>query len=265
MLVGWHGGFVTGSSPEAVAQKPTENTSGYKLPAFKSDRPRFCLLEFPAGNGESRLCLVAVDNSTLFINLNSNRDLTERSERVEARKQSGLSELDSLFEVPVLSVGSCVHRALSLTVSPLSGREKNDPQVQAILEQDPTADSYELSVEIEKFPFQGIGAGGRVPTRVGYKDLEGVLRFDADPARAPRISFAGDFEIRLSDTTKLRAGSNTEINLVIGTRGTGAGTFAAFSYYGVVPESVFPRLTIETNSDENGSRTKSTFDVTHRC
>ena len=265
MLVGWRGGLVTGSSPKAVAQTPTEKASGYKLPAFKSDRPRFCLLEFPAGNGESRLCLVAVDDSTLYIDLNSNQDLTEKSERIEARKQIGLSELNSLFEVPVLSIGSCVHRALTLTVSPLGSREKNDPRIQAILKQDPTADSYELSVEIEKFPFQGIGAGGRVPARVGYKDLEGVLRFDADPARAPRISFAGDFEIRLSDTTKLRVGSSTEINLVIGTRGTGAGTFAAFSYYGVVPESVFPRFTIETNSHESGSRTNSTFDVTHRC
>ena len=109
---------------------------------------------------------MAVDNSTLFIDLNSIRDLTEKSERIEARKQSGWSELDSLFEVPILPVGSCVHRALFLSVSPLESREKNDPRVQAILKEDPAADSYELSVDIKKLPFQGIVAGSRVPTRV---------------------------------------------------------------------------------------------------
>lgn len=265
MLVGWHGGFVTGSSPKAVAQKPNDKTSGYKLPAFKSDRPRFCLLKLPTGEDKSQACLIAVDDSTLFIDLNFNKDLTETSERIIAKKDDGMSELDSVFEIPVIQAGSRRHRAFVLTVSPLKNRDKNDSRIEKILKQDPIADSYELNLEIEMSRFHGIGVGGRVPATAGYEDLNGVLQFDANPVDAPQINFAGDFEVRLSKDIKLRLGSNTEVNFLVGTSGKGPGTFAAFSYHGVVPETVFPRLTLETRSVEDDTKIVSEFDITHRC
>ncbi len=265
MLIGWHGGFVTGSSPKAVAQKPNENTTGYKLPAFKSDRPRFCLLKLPTGEDKSQACLLAVDGSTLFIDLNFNKDLTDPSEQIVAKKDQGSSKLDSVFEIPVIQAGSRKHRAFALTVSPLKNRDENDSRIKKILKHEPTADSYELHLDVEMSRFHGIGVGGRVPATAGYEDLNGVLQFDANPVNAPQINFTGDFEVRLSQEIDLRVGSNIEVNLLVGTSGKGPGTFAAFSYHGVVPETVFPRLTLETRSIEDDTKLVSKFDITHRC
>ena len=265
MLIGWPGGFVTGAYAKTVTQKPTEKSSGYKLPTFKSDRPRFCLLKLPTGGDESKACLIAVDDSTLFIDLNFNKDLTEPSERITAKKLDGLSKLDSVFEIPVIQTGSRSHRAFVLTVSPLKNRDKTDSRIEKILSHDPAADSYELSLEIELRQFQGIGAGGSVPATAGYEDLSGILQFGANPADAPQINFTGDFEVRLSEDIKLRLGSNTEVTVLVGTSGKGPGTFAAFSYHGVVPETAFPRLKLAAVSLEDDTKIVSDFDITHRC
>ena len=265
ILGGWRGGLTSDSFRMAVAQEPNETISNLKLPTFHSDRPRFCLLNLPSGNGNSQSCLIAVDDSTLFIDLNFNRDLTEESERIVAKNKQGLSESDSEFEVPVVEAGNRRHREFVLTVSPLKRRDKNDIRIKTILEQDPAAESYELSLEIDTSQFHGIGAGGNIPVSAGFEDLNGVLQFSSDPAKAPLINFAGEFEVRPDNIVKLRSGSSTEVTFLVGTSGKGPGTFAAYSYHGVVPDTVFPRLTLESRNSENGSKLVSATDITQRC
>lgn len=236
----------------------------FKLPEFESDSPRYCYFRFPAVK-ESSDMLVVIDGSRLYVDRNLNRDLTDSDEVIRSTRKEYQSESFHQFNIGEVFVGDRTHRKVSISVSPLEIYGTNDEQIQAVLRDDPNANAYILSAEIEidlrdekKLPM-------RVLAMAGISDLDGVLQFGERIEDAPTINWFGDLEIRLASPSKLRPKAQTDIITVVGTNGDGPGTFVSLAYDGLIPPGAHPRAVLEVSESADGEPKRLEFELGHRC
>src|SRR5262245_56037585 len=86
-----------------------------KEPQYKT-KPRYCLLVF-GPEAKTRVWLV-VDGDALYVDRNSNGDLTEDGEKVAAKKADAFADSkDFEFEAGDLRDGKVMHKKLSLSVT----------------------------------------------------------------------------------------------------------------------------------------------------
>jgi hypothetical protein len=228
-------------SPTAVAAMDLSQIERkiVKEPAYRS-KPRYCLLVL-GPQAKTRIWLVQ-DGDTLYVDRNGNGDLTEPGEKVAAEKgkNRGPEDHNFTFDAGELREGGKRHLNLSVWVSDLNPVL---PEAKTLLDLDPQARNYHVALEVEVPGFQGLGTGGRL-VQGAISDSNGLLQFAARPQNAPIIHFGGSWTIGLYRPTSLWLDRSNNVDLVFGTPGLGAGSFAYVGYEGVVPENLAPRIDI---------------------
>lgn len=249
-----------------IAAPGNEQDVAYVLPDFRTDSPLYCFVNLPCDTNVSRTTLLVLDGDVLYFDRDFDRDLTEPESKIDAEENQGLPANSLRFRIPTIKAGNREHREFTLTVSPLRSRNDNSASAVAVLDKNSEALSFEMYLEVHLDRFQSIGINGNVPTYISHRDQNGVLQFGVTPQQAPRINFCGDLEVRMSDKNKFHVGSSTEVSLVLGFPGHGPGSFAAISYQGVVPPSVFPEVILEFTGEATGGVGQSTtHTIRHRC
>lgn len=254
--------IMVGISGNVVAQ---ESADGHVLPRF-SGTPQFCFLEFPSSTDQHAEVLIALDGNKLYFDRNANGDLTEDGEAVESvADKTRMSERDLQFEIDEIKVGDRVHNSVKMTVAPLENYSRGEPEFAAILKENPAANACMIYAEIQDDRFRGKGLDGRVIVSAGFSDMEGVLQFGDTIDDAPTIRFCGTLEIRPYQKTRLRPGATKDIVLVVGSSGMGPGTFASIGYEGVIPETAYPRMMLETKIAESNKTEITSQELKRRC
>jgi hypothetical protein len=237
-----------------------------KEPAYASKSPRYTLLVL-GPEAKDRVWLVK-DGNVLYVDRNGNGDLTEPGEKLLAKKGSS-AEAGATFEAHTLTVGGTTHYRLLVMFYPLKklmvGRFARRADAQAVLKKDPQAEMLAgLALEVTA---PHLKPKGRVQMVAGGLDLSGPLVPSATPAEAPIIHFGGPLQITFSDhRPTLRRNRATELQLVVGTPGLGAGTFAAVGYEDTIPASVHPKCAFTFPPAKAGAPpVKKLFELKERC
>ncbi len=261
-----------GVAPPALAQRQANGSADSskidksigKQPAYRT-APEYGLLVF-GSEGKDRVWLVR-DGDALYVDRNGNGDLTDPREKILAEKRpASLPDGDRfyVFNVGDLSVGQRTHKGLRVRFAPLASL----PQVpQAGSKKAAKTMCVAMELDVDVPGMKGGGAGGRLKFEAGPVDSSGVLEFGKTPAQAPVIHLDGPLQITFFlERPKLQAGRSTELTLVVGTPGTGAGTFAMLAYEGTIPESAKPIAEIRYPSAKPGDPPpRQRFEIKERC
>ena len=232
-----------------------------KEPAYQS-KPKYCLLVL-GPEAKTRVWLVQ-DGDTLYVDRNSNGDLTEPDEKVmaEKRKDPDPDDRNYSFAAGELHEGGKRHLNLSVLIGDLN---RALAEAKAVLERDPKAKDYRVGLEVERPGYQGLGAGGRLVQGAG-SDTHGLLQFADRPQDAPIIHFDGPWTMGLWRPTTLWLDRANNLDLIFGTPGLGAGSFAYVGYEGVVPDNLAPRVEIAfPPRDPGGKPVIASYDLKDRC
>jgi hypothetical protein len=230
------------SSAAAAADLTNIERRIEREPAYQS-KPKYCLLVF-GPEAKTRIWLV-LDGDMLYVDRNGNGDLTEPGEKVaaEKRKDRDPDDRNYTFAAGELRDGGKRHLNLFISVGDLDRVKESLPEAKVLLERDAHARQYNIWLEVEKPGYQGLGAGGRIVQGAG-SDANGLLQFADRPQDAPIIHFGGPWTMGLYRPTTLWLDRTNNVDLVFGTPGLGAGSFARVGYEGVVPDSLAPRIEI---------------------
>ena len=249
--------MIHSKSSIAGQQEQVKAQSEISQPAFHEDSALFCWLKLPATESKSRTLLMAFDGERLFVDLNSDRDLSEPSEAFKSRRDSTMSDRDFDFEIPEIRIDDRRHTSFRLVITPLENykRRDEDAQISDVLKRDPKANSFILGIRID-------GDSSRL---AGSRDSEGVLQFADNIESAPTINFCGPKVLRISGDSRrtVRPGAEAELILNVGTTGDGPGTFAAIAYENFIPESVYPKAIISTTQANETPDLE--ISLKHRC
>lgn len=252
--------LVLSSAADAADLAKLERKIGKE--AVYQSKPKYCLLVL--GAGAKMLVWLVQDGDTLYIDRNGNGDLTEPGEKIaaEKRKDRGPDDHNYVFAAGELREGGKRHLNLSVYVSDLN---RALAEAKTALERDPHARDYRIGLEVEVPGFQGLGEGGRLVQGAG-SDTNGLLQFSDRPPDAPIIHFGGPWTMGLYRPTTAWLDRANNLDLVFGTPGLGAGSFAWVGYEGVVPDNVFPRVEITFPAGKpGGPRSRANYDLTDRC
>jgi hypothetical protein len=234
-------------------------------PAYAGKSPRYALLVLGPGTRD-RVWLVK-DGDVLYVDRNGNGDLTDPGEKITPRK-GGSSERGYAFEIPALTLGGRKHVNLRVTFQPLRrwafGDNARRADVQAALKKDPQGDVLSLSLQAT---MPHLKSAGRDLFFAGPIDLEGPLCPSATPKEAPVVHVGGPLEVSFHvSRPTLRRNRTNDLMLAVGTRGLGAGTFAAVGYQNTIPAAAHPfgQLTLPPDK-AGGEPVKKRFELKERC
>jgi hypothetical protein len=235
-----------------------------KEPAYASKAPRYALLVLGPGV-KDRVWLVK-DGDVLYVDRNGNGDLTEPGEKLAARK-GGSAEEGYQFEAIELNVGGRKHD-LMVVFSPLKkmmyGENAQRSEALALLKKDPETEVMALRLDMTA---PHLKPKGQVPVGATGFDLDGPLVPARKPSEAPIIHLGGPLEVTFYQRRpELRRNRATEFMLVVGTRGLGAGTFAAIGCDEAIPTSVRPKCEITfPPAGAGGKAVKKLYELKERC
>src|SRR5262249_14218149 len=112
-----------------------------------------------------------------------------------------------------------------------------------------------------------LSRAGPVLFHAGPIDLGGPLCPSASPKEAPVVHLGGPLEVSLHvSRPTLRRNPTNELMLAVGTRGLGAGTFAAVGYQNTIPADDHPvgEMTLPPGKP-GGEPVKKRFELKERC
>jgi hypothetical protein len=243
-----------------------------KEPDYKT-HPEYCLLVFEA-DASHRVWLV-LDDNVLYVDRNSNGDLTEEGERVEvpafktsvhpahARERSILAG--------TLQVGGLTHT--DLTVSQTEYRQTVDSSVTdpanwqqylaSVRHQVPDGITFLVSIKLDPRCY---GLQGSNVLHHAWLDKDSQLAFADSPKDAPIIHFGGRLTARLNPQATLRRGKHPEnLTVYVGTPGLGPGTFVTMCH-DLVPDDAFPAVQIQFLPKQPGDPILTkTYVLKERC
>ncbi len=235
-----------------------------KEPTYKSKSVKYCLLVF-GPEAKTRVWL-AQDHDTLYVDRNGNGDLAEDGERIAANKEhSDADDRQFQFDVGDIRDGKLLHKSFHVAVRKIDHMADLDTSVKNFLAKQPGGRGYDLRIESEMPPRKGSGLGGRVQQRVLPLDDRGVLQFADRPQDAPLVHFAGPWQVTLSGSHRFTAGRESEVVLVVGTRGVGSGTTACVAYEDLIPEKAYPKLEVTFASRSGEAPLKESYLLQERC
>ncbi len=212
-------------APGAAAHLTKIDRTIAKEPVYKN-KPKYCLLVF-GPEAKARVWLV-LDGEGLYVDRNSNGDLTEEGERSERTVGTGRSTFHE-FEVRDLrpeghTTSTCLHA--------WSYRSR--------------AERVRLELLVDGKPWRVAGAD-EVP--------DGPLHFGDRPEHAPVVHIDGPltFKVRGRDVPALVPGKKSSFSVYVGTPGFGIG-----SWTGIIgemwPQSMTPVAEIELPPEKPGAQ-----------
>ncbi len=244
----------------------------HKEPDYKT-RPKYCLLVFET-DASHRVWLV-LDDNVLYVDRNSNGDLTEEGERVEvpAFKASGhpAHARERSVLAGTLQVGGLTHT--DLTVSQSEYRQTVDTSVtdpanwqqylDSVRHQVPDGITFLISIKLDPRCY---GLQGSNVLHSAWLDKNGHLAFADSPKDAPIVHFGGPLTTRLHPQATLRRGKSPEsLTVYVGTPGLGPGTFVTMCH-DLVPEDAFPAAQIQFLPKQPGEPVLTkTYVIKERC
>jgi hypothetical protein len=212
-----------------------------KEPVYQSKTPKYCLAVL-GPKAEMRVWLV-LDGDVLYVDRNGNGDLTEPDERVKIatpdQDPAQFSEIDITD-----SQGKKVAKLSAHAWGWL--QRKNDPQAKLEVTVDATLED-----------------GRRF---VAWGDEKSPLVFATRPADAPVVHFGGPLVMGLEIRQPLRrkSAAEFELNMAVGCKGRGVGSFAALIYT-PVPKDAYPRVVFEFPGPAADQSIKAELIVKDRC
>jgi hypothetical protein len=234
-----------------------------KEPAYKG-KPRYCLLVF-GPDARTRVWLVQ-DGDTLYVDRDGSGDLTRPDAKVMAEKRDDAEPGAYTFQIPEIRDGSRLHKNLYVGTANIEYLASQDDRVKALLAKDTQARGYYVVIDVEMPGWKGTGLGGRGRQRAFYVDAAGVLQFADTPQAAPIIHFGGPWQVTLWGRNQLTIGRETDVFLGVGTPGVGPGTTAWIDYDRVIPEDVYPTLTVTYPPKAPGEPlVQERYELKHRC
>lgn len=236
-----------------------------KEPAYQSKSPGYALLVF--GNPIAAKVWMVHDGEKLYLDLNSNGDLTEPAKCFAAKKGPETDPADGCyyFEVDELKIAGQVHRNFVFLVRRV-GDYGEDPLLTQALKSNPAFRGNYLSLDYSDTRWQNPDLGGRVRLIGTMRDPRGYLQLGKAPAEAPILHFGGPLQLLPDRHQELVAGREHELSLAIGTPGIGAGSTILLGYEGVIPQNAHPRVTLSFSSKEADKPSlESHATLTHRC
>jgi hypothetical protein len=253
----------TGAAPAADLTKVERRIT--KEPAYATKSPRYALLVI-GPKARDRVWLVK-DGDTLYVDRNGNGDLTDPDEKISPRK-GGSAEDGYSFDIPDLTLGGRKHLNLRADFRPLRqlalGENARRGDVQAAVKKDPQGEVLSLSLQAT---MPHLNPVARVLFLAGPLDLDGPLCPSASPNEAPVVHLGGPLEISCHiNRPTLRRNRANELMLAVGTRGLGAGTFAAVGYQNTIPADAHPvgKLAFAPGM-AGGESVKKRFEFKERC
>lgn len=214
--------------------------SPVKEPAYRS-RPKYCLLVF-GPEAKTRVWLVQ-DGAALYVDRKGDGDLTAAGNKVVAENPENVGGI-YLFHVGDIPDGARLHKKLELFVANIDRLADQVDAIQSLLQKNPSALGYTVSVQVEMPGRKGTGIGDRVEQRAGLFDVHGVLQFAERPADAPVLHFGGPWQVALFGQQTLRVGREADILLGVSSPGVGPGSTTWIDYEGVIPPDKYPTLDI---------------------
>ena len=254
------------ASASAFGDAPGIDRSIDREPTYRT-APKYGLLVLGA-EGSDRIWLVR-DGDVLYVDRNGNGDLTDPGEKIVAETNPGAlpeGERPYVFKVGDVTVGRRTHKRLRVSFAPVAFLPQS-PHIAAALKKEPKAMAAAIEVEVEVPGMKGGGTGGRLAFTAGPMDLNGILQFGDKPEQAPVVHAGGPLQISFClERPTLRVGRSSELTLVVGSPGIGAGTFAMLAYEGTVPESARPTAEIRYQPAKPGDRPpRDLFEIKERC
>jgi hypothetical protein len=252
--------------PVAAADLSAIDRHIKKEPAYASKAPRYALLVL-GPEAKDRVWFVK-DGNVLYVDRNGNGDLTEPGKKVVARK-GGTAQDGYQFELDELTIGGKTHYRLSLYFCPLKKMMFREyakrPDAQAALKKDPEAEILAVLRLDVRAPH--LKPAGNVMMAAGGFDLNGPLVPAKKAEEAPIIHFGGPLVVTFGDNRpELRRRRATEVILVVGTPGLGAGTFAAIGYDETIPASIHPKCEVLFPPPKAGADpVKKLYELKERC
>ena len=245
-----------------------------KEPVYSAKTQEYCLLVF-GPEAKTRIWLV-IDGDDLYVDRNSNGDLTEPKEKVrlEAFRQEpegGTTAQMRDIEAGHVFDGKLKHEHLRLRQQRLSKNivptEFWEQELKTLGGQQLGATIFDVSVTLENRPRPGdpIRIAGHIDQHAGM-DGAGFLQFAGNAKDAPVIHFRGPLQMGLWGPQRLTLGAEpSELRTVVGTPGVGRGTFASLSYTGLIVDDAKPAVEIEFPSLTPGSLLKVQCPLPYRC
>jgi hypothetical protein len=230
-------------------------------PAYRSNSPKYCLLVF--GLAKTRVWLVQ-DGDTLYVDRNGDGDLTGDAKRVNLKQQS-----DSFrsFEVGDLKVGGLTHTGLSVTQMKATPElVGNDQEWERVKKSGPEPWMWWVRITAERDDSDKRD----LPRKIGYVingDGDGMLLFADRPQDAPVIHLNGPFTLGLQDRKQRTVpGEKIMLQIGVGPRGVGPGTFAFVLYPNTIPETAYPEAEITFPAKAPGQAPlKRKYTLKQRC
>lgn len=225
--------LLSGPTPARAADLDKVDRAIGKEPAYAS-RPRYCLLVF-GPEAKTRVWLVQ-DGGTLYVDRNCNGDLTDDGERVARLDAKGVDVRDGPLTHRVLAV----HR--SRATEGMVGNAEEFRRVKAVGGGEPSV--WTVRVEAER----PAADARKLPRRIGYVvngDGQGWLAFATRPQDAPVIHLNGPWTLELQDVKqRLTAGQESMLQVGVGSKGVGPGTFSWVLYPGTIPADAYPQAEV---------------------
>jgi hypothetical protein len=91
---------------------------------------------------------------------------------------------------------------------------------------------------------KGLGSGSGVSQASSGLEAQGVLQFAGRPQDAPVLHFRSPWQVTLDHRQNLLVGRETDLFVVVGTRGHGTGTTTHVDYMGVIPHGMYPTVEV---------------------
>jgi hypothetical protein len=221
-----------------------------KEPAYRTKAPRYCLLVF-GPEAKTRVWLVQ-DGDTLYVDRNGNGDLTDEGEKVTPKNKG---QEYRLFEAGDLRDGTLTHKGLIVTqMRATADSVGNAREFERIKRAGAEPWVWTVRVAAERPP----GDTRKLPRRIKYVvngDGQGWLVFAKKPEDAPVIHFNGPWTMDLQDVKqRLTAGHESMLQVGIGTRGVGPGTFTWVEYPNTIPADAYPEAVVTFPPRKSGEK-----------
>ena len=254
--------FIAGAASEA-ADLSTISRAIRKEPAYRTGKPKYCLLVF-GSEAKARVWLVQ-DGDTLYVDRNGNGDLTEEGEKVSSRKSDDQQDGEYVFKAGVIRDGTLLHKGLELRIEKIGSLADRDPHIKALLAKKPDARGYCLLLQAEIPGWKGSAEGGRVDTYTYNSDVNGVLQFGDSLSSAPIVYFCGPRHITQLGQQRLLKGRQLELRWRRNVRSR-PGSTSFLNYDGVVPKDAYPTVEIVYAPESLGSEAiRETYELKQRC
>jgi hypothetical protein len=236
-------------------------------------QPRYALLAFGLA-GKDCVWLV-VDGDVCYVDRNANGDLTEEGEKVAlpSTEAPGVPQYRKwrTANFGEIRIGRNKHKIFQFTQSWVDRDFKpttpNEKALVMTARDDPDGwiGWLTLDVQVQMQTRDGPLISGRITQNAG-NDSNGYLRFSPSPQTAPVIHLGGPVTIDLLCPQELQKGEKpSDLMVMIGTPGEGAGTFASINYGGVVSDTAQPTAEIEFPALPGEKAIVQTVPLPHRC